>query len=410
MRFVFIVQGEGRGHLTQALTLEERLRGEGHEVAEVLVGKSRCRRLPDFFTRQLKAPLRRFESPNFLPTPANRKNNITGSVLYNLLRLPAFVRSVFFIRRRIKASGADVVVNFYELLTGMTYLFLRPGVRQVCIGHQYLFLHKDFVFPKANPIELALLRLFTRLTAIGADQRLALSFTRMADDEDNRIRVVPPLLRKEVTRLKPRQGEYIHGYMVNSGFAEQVTAWHAQHPGTPLHFFYDKKGITGTVEVDPTLHYHTLDDREFLSHMAGCRAYASTAGFESICEAMYLGKPVLMVPAHIEQECNAFDAMRAGVGVVSSDFSLDRLLQFSSTFKPNGKFLFWANNTSLIIRCLTLPLAEKRELCPQWLQCGYAIADTLIDNAATRLSRLSMAVRSAFYKKRYRYRRIDRTA
>ena len=41
MKFLFIVQGEGRGHLTQALTLEEHLLREGHEVVEVLVGKSR---------------------------------------------------------------------------------------------------------------------------------------------------------------------------------------------------------------------------------------------------------------------------------------------------------------------------------------------------------------------------------
>lgn len=395
MKFIFIVQGEGRGHLTQALTLEERLRSEGHDVVEVLVGKSRYRKLPDFFIRQLKAPLNRFESPNFLPTPANRKNNITGSVIYNLLRLPAFVRSIFFIRKRIKASKADVVVNFYELLTGMTYLFLRPNTRQVCIGHQYLFLHKDFVFPKANPIELALLRLFTRLTAIGADQRLALSFTRMADDEANRIRVVPPLLRKEVLKVKPQQGQYIHGYMVNSGFAEQITAWHAEHKDIPLHFFYDKKDITSVVEVDSTLHYHPLDDHKFLTQMAGCRAYASTAGFESICEAIYMGKPVLMVPAHIEQECNAFDAMRAGVGVISNDFSIDRLLQFSSTFKPNGRFIFWANDTSLITNCLTLSHTERRESYPTWLHRGYAIADAYITNAAHRLTQLTMTVRSA---------------
>lgn len=32
MKFLFIVQGEGRGHLTQAITLEEILRRNGHEV------------------------------------------------------------------------------------------------------------------------------------------------------------------------------------------------------------------------------------------------------------------------------------------------------------------------------------------------------------------------------------------
>lgn len=52
--------------------------------------------------------------------------------------------------------------------------------------------------------------------------------------------------------------------------------------------------------------------------MAGCRAYASTAGFESICEAMYLGKPVLMVPAHIEQDCNAYECPAAGAGLLEN--------------------------------------------------------------------------------------------
>ena len=39
MKFLFIVQGEGKGHLTQALALEEMLKNNGHEVVEVLVGR-----------------------------------------------------------------------------------------------------------------------------------------------------------------------------------------------------------------------------------------------------------------------------------------------------------------------------------------------------------------------------------
>ena len=73
MKFLFIVQGEGRGHLTQAITLEEILRRNGHEVVEVLVGKSSSRRLPGFFNRNIHAAVKRFVSPNFLPTPANKR-------------------------------------------------------------------------------------------------------------------------------------------------------------------------------------------------------------------------------------------------------------------------------------------------------------------------------------------------
>ena len=86
MKVLFIVQGEGRGHLTQAITLEEILRRNGHEVVEVLVGKSNTRRLPGFFNRSIQAPVKRFLSPNFLPTPANKRVSMSRSIAYNLIR------------------------------------------------------------------------------------------------------------------------------------------------------------------------------------------------------------------------------------------------------------------------------------------------------------------------------------
>ena len=41
MKILFIIQGEGRGHLTQALSLRQKLMAEGHEIVGVLVGKVR---------------------------------------------------------------------------------------------------------------------------------------------------------------------------------------------------------------------------------------------------------------------------------------------------------------------------------------------------------------------------------
>ncbi len=193
MKFLFIVQGEGRGHLTQAITLEEILRRNGHEVVEVLVGKSSSRRLPGL----------------------------------------------------------------------------------------------------------------------------------------------------EVTLHEPYSGDYIHGYMVNAGFSENVMKWHRQHPGIPLRFFWDKWEEEPVKRVDNTLSFYQLDDVEFLRQMAGCKAYASTAGFESVCEAMYLGKPILMVPAHIEQDCNAYDAEKSGAGIISSDFNLQQLLEFAKDYHPNRDFVYW---------------------------------------------------------------------
>ena len=264
MKFLFIVQGEGRGHLTQAITLEEILRRNGHEVVEVLVGKSSSRRLPGFFNRNIHAPIKRFVSPNFLPTPANKRVSLMRSVAYNLVKLPVYINSINYIRQRIEASGADRVINFYELLTGLTYFLFRPSVPQICIGHQYLFLHKSFEFPKADKVSLALLKFFTVLTSLGAKERLALSFRYMKDDPQNNIRVIPPLLRKEVTLHEPYSGDYIHGYMVNAGFSENVMKWHRQHPRIPLRFFWDKWGNDFTVMPwDWSYYSHKLKDQKF---------------------------------------------------------------------------------------------------------------------------------------------------
>lgn len=96
--------------------------------------------------------------------------------------------------------------------------------------------------------------------------------------------------------------------------------------------------------------------------MAGCKAYASTAGFESICEAMYLGKPIMMVPAHIEQDCNAYDASLSGAGIVSNDFELERLLEFAETYEPRREFVYWVRRGEYLLLDLlqkTLPVTRK---------------------------------------------------
>lgn len=349
MKMLFIIQGEGRGHLTQALSLRRKLADEGHQVVGVLVGKSPARRIPDFFMEKINAPVYSFESPNFLPTAKNKQVNLLKSIGYNVLRLHKYTASIHYINRMIKETGADVVVNFYELLTGLTYLFCRPKAMMVCIAHQYLFLHPDFSFPKLNAVSLSLLKFFTHVTAIGATKKLALSFRKMREVPADKMVVVPPLLRKEIINKTPRKGDYLHGYLLNSGFSEEVKEWHTAHPEVPMHFFWDKRGAKETTKIDDTLSFHQLNDIRFVKYMANAKAYATTAGFESVCEAMYLDKPVLMVPTHIEQACNAHDASLSGAGAVAEHFDLDALQHLSETHQPNPVFRHWVQQADWLI-------------------------------------------------------------
>ena len=147
-----------------------------------------------------------------------------------------------------------------------------------------------------------------------------------------------------------QEGDYILGYMLNAGFSEEVKSWHEAHPEVPLRFFWDKKDAEDVTVIDDTLSFYKLNDKEFIRQMAGCKAYAATGGFESICEAMYMGKPLLMVPSHIEQRCNAWDATKFDAAVSADTFDLSVLLDFAEhKFKPDTAFPAWATSAPDLI-------------------------------------------------------------
>ena len=349
MRFLFVVQGEGRGHLTQAIALQEMLTENNHEIVAVLVGKSNRRELPSFFLKNIQSEVLRFESPNFLPASKNKQTNIWTSIVYNFFKTGTYLRSILFIRKQIKSLNVDIVINFYEILTGLTYALFPPDVPYICIAHQYIFLHPEFQFPKANKIELLLLRFFTRVTCIKTSKLFALSIKKMDNIPENRIFVVPPLLRKDALEAEVSDGNYLHGYMLNDTYTDKIIRFKEKYPDVTINFFWDRKGVEEKTVINDGLSFYSLNDQLFIKYMAGCKAYATTAGFESVCEAMYMGKPVLMVPTHIEQACNAFEAALAGAGIVANDFELDKLLEYIPNYQHKTSFRDWVQQAPLYI-------------------------------------------------------------
>ncbi len=330
MKFVFFVQGEGRGHMTQAIALAKILNDAGHQVSRVLVGKSQVREIPPFFYEKINAPVETFESPNFTRDSQNRGIRITATIFNNLTKAGKFFATTKRLKKIIELENPDGIVNFYELLAGMVFKFYNPGIPFYCIGHQYLILHPEFSFPRGRIIDKYLLKLNTRLTSSRASFMLALSFTHMPVVPKNRLFVLPPLLRPEVLSLEKSEGDYILGYILNSGYANEIIKWHKRNPEQKLHFYWDHQKAEKEYKISSGLTFYKISDVDFISHMISCKGFVSTAGFESICEAMYFDKPVFMVPAagHFEQECNALDAHRTGAGIFSNSFDLSGFEEF----------------------------------------------------------------------------------
>jgi uncharacterized protein (TIGR00661 family) len=351
LKFIFIVQGEGRGHLTQAISLYHLLTQAGHNVPAVLIGKSERRQIPPFVYEKITSPIHLFESPNFVADAKNKSIQLLPTIFYNLRRIPLYLRHLRFIHQIITAEKPDVIVNFYDFLGGFYGFFYRSeGIRIAVVGHQFYLEHSTFRFPKGDATRKFLLRLNNKVTAGGCDKKLALSLRKAADEPGKKIHIVPPLLRQEVRELTPEIQPFILAYLNMQGYAEELIDWHKEHTSVVVHAFCDLKDRPDPWQPQENLTFHRINDRLFLEMMRTCRAYATNAGFESVCEAMYLGKPVLLVPiaGQFEQVCNAADALQSGAGITADYFDLSLLQNYLPDHKPVTGFREWVEQAEIL--------------------------------------------------------------
>ena len=366
LRCLFIVQGEGRGHLTQAMSLRGRLTEAGHRVEGVVVGKSRRRAVPPFFEEAFAAPVTYVDSPSFVPDRDDRSVRLGTTLLHEAVRTPAFLDGLAAIDAAVERHDPDVIVNFFEPLGGLYAVRYRPETPIVAVAHQYMFHHPAYEFPPGRRLQRWAAQTFATVTAWGAARRLALSLYPAPDRRGDGLVVLPPLLREALFRQPTeRTAPFFLVYILNSGYAEEIIRWHEQHPETRLHCFWDRPGAATTEHYDDTLTFHQLDDEKFLSLMARCRGFVSTAGFESIAEAMYLGKPVQVVPVegHYEQHCNAHDTARVQAGIHTTRFDVSRLQAFLSRHTTDAAhFRRWVRESqSHFVREIEA-VADRREV------------------------------------------------
>ncbi len=349
-KILFAVQGEGRGHLTQAITLYKMLTEAGYDICCIMVGSSENRKLPDFFYANIQAPVIQYPSPNFVTDAKMKTIKIWPSIYKTAFRLGRYIKSVRLFRETVAKYKPDAIINFYEPIVGLSNLFKKPPCPVICVAHQYIYHHPDFEFPEGRLMDRMSLKNFTELTAFGATKRLGISIYPLENYPGKNIIIVPPLLREAVFEANVSEGDYLLIYLLNKGYSDDIIAWHNAHPETELHCFTDRTDVDDVLKYDDTLHFHKINDKKFLDLMAGAKGFISTAGFESVCEAMYLGKPVLMVPVegHFEQFCNSRDATKAGAGIYDSAFNISKLIDYLPNHHTNYKeYRLWVNCASI---------------------------------------------------------------
>ena len=334
--------------MTQTIAVKEMVEKAGHQVVRAVIGLGPRRPMPPFFASAMKMPVQRMLTLDF-SFKNDRRVDLAGTLAALVRRVPAYCRSIGQLKAAVRESRPDVIINFFEPLTGIYALTCRRRPPVVAIAHQFMYGHPSYVRAPGKVLEQLGLKWYVRLVG-AASSRLALSLYEAPDLPEKNIIVSPPILRRRLFELTPTSGNFVLAYLVQHGFAEQIIEWHRRHPRTVLHCFYDKPDAPPEHRYDETLTFHQLDGEKFLNMMAECKQVACTAGFESLGEAAYLGKPLFLVPVenHLEQQINAIDATRLGLGITDQCFNLDRLAELPDQL-PNSQFRAWLARAETIL-------------------------------------------------------------
>lgn len=324
MRYIFFVQGEGRGHFSQALSLQAKLAARGHVLVAVISGRSRGEP-PLFFQKAIGAPIFMIDSPGFVVDKQGEGIKNLSSLINALKSSPRYFQSLKKIRTIIQELNPAVIINFYEPLAGIYVRLWRDKRPMFCLAHQFFIDHPAWSFPPGDYAARQAFSAFNRLNAPRQAKRLALSFSDLPDIKEKNLFIVPPLIRPEVKEQTPSDQGFILAYLLNPGYQKQISDWSRNHPEIKIESFSDNLPEGGEKTISANLISHGLSGDKFLKKLAACRAYVSTAGFDSIAEAAYLGKDILMVPTknHFEQKCNAWDAYKSDLALSSTNFDLD---------------------------------------------------------------------------------------
>ena len=341
MKIMFCVLGEGRGHMTQAMAVKEMAEAAGHQIVAVTLGASAQRPMPAYFASAMKIEVRQLPTLEF-KYKNNRSVSNTATLLGVFGKLPKYFRILKQLDAIVRETQPDVIINFFEPMAAFYAITRRKRPPIVAIGHQFMFQHPGYVRAPQLWKQLLSMKIYTRLLGARAT-KLALSLYAAPDLPEKRIVVGPPILRKQLFQLESKSdGDFVLVYLLNHGYADQIIAWSAKNPQTKLHCFYDKPDAPAEFQHSPSLTFHRLDGEKFLQMMAACRHVVCTAGFESVSEAAWLGKPLFLVPVenHVEQQVNALDAEQFGLGLAEKSFNLDRLAELPDSL-PVEKFRNW---------------------------------------------------------------------
>jgi uncharacterized protein (TIGR00661 family) len=321
MRILYGVCSDGLGHAMRAKILADELTRLGHELLLTAFGRpAALLKAHGFDVLEVRGLTCTFEAGK-----VRRGRTLLRALTETPARIHHNARAAL---NEVKAFAPEVTLTDFSGFACYAKLVTHSPV--ISIDHQHVidrFRHpKDLVQSFRGNFELARATVATKTPGCDLFVVTSFYFPEPRPGTEGSTRLTGPLLRPELARLSPRQGEHVVVYQTCPGNAALLDSL-AQVRDVPFRVYgAGAPAKRGNIEL---LHF---DEAGFLEDLASARAVVSNGGFSALSEAIYLGKPVLSIPVENqgEQQLNAAWLSRLGLGMHGASLTPQLLREFLS--------------------------------------------------------------------------------
>lgn len=305
-RIVYALTSQGRGHSSRVTAMAEELEARGHELL-FCAGGGAGKLLGGQGREVVDVPVLRHRI---------RNNEIE---LWTSLAMMAAVTLrtqgvVGPLAERLAAWKPDLLITDFESYS--IRAAKKIGLPLMCFNHQQVLTHTRYTVPRRYAWDAWVARLVVD-TAMPrkAAHVLISSFFYPPLRWPDRTTLVAPILRNVVREIEPIKGEHVLVYHNDpTGLVGLLEALGERRETKFI--AYNFKPPLDADERLPNVVFKQPDVEGFLIDLASSRAVIATAGYTLTSEALWLGKPLLVLPngGIFEQTLNAIMLEREGLG------------------------------------------------------------------------------------------------
>jgi uncharacterized protein (TIGR00661 family) len=302
-RILYGVMGDARGHVTRALTVAQEM--PAHEFLFLGGGKVHDLRSEGYNVEDIPM-LSTYYKDNKVDLPGT-----AGNAMRVLWRRSKIHKRVVDI---IRNFDPDQILTDYEYFTPLAARKL--GRDCISLDHQHILTHCDYQSPPSERLSRFLTCSAVKYLYSNCSKFLIVSFFNLPPKDPKNTVVLPPLIREAVRRTKPGKGDHILVYQTSPTFHRLFPVLKKVNSTFIIYGFGERSAEKNLIFKAPSTH-------GFLEDLASSRYAITNGGHNVLCEAIYLGKPVLAFPIAkaYEQFINSYFLSVCGYGSYSGSLN-----------------------------------------------------------------------------------------